>query len=73
MDVLKQYPQYAPVAKYIRSEHLERVIAIAETLAKWIVECVKALEAPPAPAPIIIDSRRSVRRDLARAARFSIQ
>ena len=53
--------QYTPIARHIRAAGLERTVHIAEALAQVIVDLWRALEAPPAPAAILIDRRRETR------------
>ena len=60
------YPEYAAIAKHIRYARIERAVMIADSLADFIVGAWRALQAPPAPAPIIIDRRRETRADGAR-------
>lgn len=57
MSFKTDYPEYAAIEHHIRRANIERVVPIAEGIAGFIVDCWKALQAPPRPAAIIINGR----------------
>ena len=57
MRTTTQYPQYAPIAKYIAAYQLGRTVEIAERLANAIMAVVKEIQAPPRPAYIVVAER----------------
>jgi hypothetical protein len=67
MDFNREYSQYAPIAKHIRAHRIERAVVIAEGFANFLAAVWAEIQRPPAPAPIIIDRRRAVRTNVARA------
>lgn len=67
MDFIDKYPEYAAIEKHIRDARLERVVVIAHAIAGFIVHGWTALNAPPAPAAILIDRRRETRDNVVRA------
>jgi hypothetical protein len=56
-----EYPEYKTIAKHIRSARIERVVPTAEAIADFLVWCWNELQAPPAPAPMIVERRRDAR------------
>jgi hypothetical protein len=57
MSSPNRYPEYAAIEQHIRHARVERVVPIAEGIARLIVQCVNAFKAPPRPAAIIINGR----------------
>jgi hypothetical protein len=67
MDI-RNHPEYAPIENHIRDARVERVVILADGIARFIVDCWNALLLPPAPPAILpIDRRRESRSDVARA------
>jgi hypothetical protein len=60
------HPEYTSIERHIRHAHIERVPVIAHAIAGFIVDCWNAIQAPPAPAAILIDRRRESRGSAAR-------
>ncbi len=73
MDFIRQYPEYLPVAPFISAANIERVPVLAEAIATVVVDLWQALQAPPAPAAVIIERRRTLHLDDPRAVRYSLQ
>ena len=48
---------YRTVASFIRAEHLERVVAVAEAIAHVVARGWRELTAPPRPAWMIVAVR----------------
>ena len=63
----ENHPEYAVIAKHLRSARIERVVVVADILAQFVVDCWNAIKAPPAPPAILpIDRRRESRAGVAR-------
>jgi hypothetical protein len=69
LNINKEYPQYAAVEQHIRAARIERVVAIAETIAEFVVDCWNAVKQPPAPAAVIIERRSQPRGESPRMVR----
>ena len=65
-------PDYAPIARHIRAARLERVVAVADAIAEFVVETgrilgavtrrwARDLAAPPRPAFMIVAVREKKR------------
>ena len=59
MSTRNNYPEYAAIEHHIRRASIERVPAIAEVIAGFVVMCWNEIKAPPAPSAVIIEQRRS--------------
>jgi hypothetical protein len=59
MSIRNSYPEYAAIEHHIRRANIGRVVAIAEAIAGFVVMCWNEIKAPPAPAAVIIERRRS--------------
>jgi hypothetical protein len=61
MHYTNKYPEYPVIEDQIRRANIKRVVAVADKLAGFVLNAWHALQAPPAPAAIIIDRRREWR------------
>jgi hypothetical protein len=59
MSTSNNYPEYAAIEHHIHRAKIARVPAIAEAIAGFVVMCWNEIKAPPAPAAVIIELRRS--------------
>jgi hypothetical protein len=59
MSTRNNYPEYAAIEHHIRRAKIARVPAIAEAVAGFVVMCWNEIKAPPKPAAVIIEQRRS--------------
>jgi len=47
-------PDYSPIQAQIRSAGITRVTVVADAIAQFIVDSWNAIQAPPAPAAVIV-------------------
>ena len=53
----RSYPEYAPIAAYIRQQQLGGTVVIAEAITELLVRAWRRLMAPPPAAAVPINGR----------------
>jgi hypothetical protein len=71
MDVTRNYPQYAPIAGFIRNAGIDRVPALAEAIAGFLMDSWSFIKEGPEPSPVIIEGFLPVRHGADLALRLT--